>query len=118
MTKTNVCMYVCMRKHWLVERLCLLFCLDDGSMIFYDLVRFDRVRRIDLVQWAADRQLPQLLRANVPRKLKCVHLYEDYNHHYDSSGETGGSGGSSSGGLIVVGTSFGDVFVCTLGATI
>ena len=115
-------MYVCMCQYCLVERLCLLFCLDDGSLIFYDLVRFDRVRRIDLVQWAADRQLPQLLRANVPRKLKCIHLYEDYNRHYDSSGETGGSGGSSgggsSGGLIVVGTSFGDVFVCTLGATI
>ena len=89
---------------------------DDGSLVFYDLVRFDRVRRIDMMQWAADRQLPQLLRANVPRKLKCIHVHEDYQHNISrNSGEAGSGGG---GGLIVVGTSFGDVLVCSLGATI
>ena len=106
---------MCIIRYVIIIIIIIIICVDDGSMIFYDLARFDRVRRIDMVQWAADRQLPQLLRASVPRKLKCIHLYEDYQQNHHTGAETGSGGG---GGVIVVGTSFGDVLVCKLGATI
>lgn len=69
-------------------------------MIFFDLVRFEKVRRINMIEWASYRELA--LRPNIPRKLKCVSVYEDYEN----------------GGTVAVGTSFGDVFACSLGTTI
>eukprot|EP01037_Dinobryon_pediforme_P020572 gene20572-21238_t len=51
------------------------------------------VRRIDICEWAGYRHL--LIRPHVPRKIKCVHLYED----------------AVNGGMLAAGTSFGDVVV-------
>jgi len=48
-------------------------------------------------EWCAYRQL--ILRPEIPRKLKCIHLYEDFQN----------------GGMMVIGTSFGDVIACSLG---
>mmetsp|Transcript_25494 Transcript_25494/g.35065 ORF Transcript_25494/g.35065 Transcript_25494/m.35065 type:complete len:193 (+) Transcript_25494:224-802(+) len=70
---------------------------DDGYLIFFDLARFERVRSINLTEWCAYRQL--ILRPEIPRKLKCIHLYEDFQN----------------GGMMVIGTSFGDVIACSLG---
>ena len=73
---------------------------DDGFIVFFDLVRFDRVRSIDVRFWADYRQL--LIRPDIERRIKCAHLEENY--------ETGGT--------LVLGTSYGEVVALSLGTTV
>lgn len=72
---------------------------DDGFVIFFDLARFDRVRSIDIGFWSNYRQL--IARPDIERRIKCTHLQENY--------ETGGT--------LVLGTSYGEIVVLSLGTT-
>ena len=76
---------------------------DDGYIIIHDLVLFTRVRAINIVEWGTQLDYSNIFeRPDIPRRIKSMCLEENY--------ETGGS--------IVVGTSYGDVAVLSLGTTI
>lgn len=73
---------------------------DDGFLSFYDLYNFDRVRSLDLMEWCVYRNL--LERPDIPRKIKSIHLQEN----------------TITGGNMVIGTSYGDIIMFSLGTTV
>ena len=73
---------------------------DDGCISFYDMFNFDRVRTIYVMEWCLYRNL--LERPDVSRKIKAVHLQENF----------------VTGGNLVLGTSYGDIIMLSLGTTV
>jgi WD40 repeat protein len=73
---------------------------DDGYVVLMDLTTFDRIRAVNVVEWASLCGL--LERPDIGRKIKCVSLQED--HEY--------------GGMMAVGTSYGDIIMLRLGTTV
>jgi hypothetical protein len=84
---------VCTQKH-------AISISDDGYIIFFDLISFDRVRSLDIMEWSSYRGL--LGRPDINRKLKCISLEEN----------------QTSGGNMAIGTSYGDIIMLPLGTTI
>jgi hypothetical protein len=68
---------------------------DDGNLILHELGSLERQRSLNFNTWCEDI----MARPEIPRKLKCMSMIEDYEE----------------GGSMVVGSSYGDVFVITLG---
>ena len=68
---------------------------DDGNMIIHELGSLIRQRCLNFNDWCAGI----MLRPDIPRRLKCMSLVEDYEE----------------GGHMLVGTNYGDVFVISIG---
>lgn len=75
---------------------------DDGCIILHDMITLAKMRRIDVRDWAVKFNLIEEEFAAIPRMIKCMHVVED----------------NVNGGLLVVGTSFGDVFLLSIGTFI
>jgi hypothetical protein len=73
---------------------------DDGWLLLHDALSFQRIRSINVMEWSLSRAL--LPNAHIHRKLKSVHLQENFD----------------SGGQLVVGTSYGDLIFLPLGTTV
>jgi WD40 repeat protein len=71
---------------------------DDGYITIHELGTLMCMREIYVNQWC--EQI--IVKPNIPRKLKCMHLVED----------------AEVGGQLVIGTNYGDVCVCSLGRMI
>jgi len=72
----------------------------DSKIILTDVLSFHRIRTIDVMEWSSYKHL--LSNEHVLRKLMCVHVQENYD----------------TGGMMVVGTSYGEVVVLPLGTTV
>ena len=70
---------------------------DDGFVLLWDIENMVRVRSIHVQQWCIERGLME--RPDIPRRLKCMAVKEDHNL----------------GGLLVVGTSYGEVVIMSIG---
>ena len=75
---------------------------DDGVVKFFDVVNFAKIRSVNVLEWCLYRGLLLDHRPDIARRLKCVHLVE--NH--------------AEGGTMVVGTSYGDVIMFSLGTSV
>mmetsp|Transcript_3604 Transcript_3604/g.5616 ORF Transcript_3604/g.5616 Transcript_3604/m.5616 type:complete len:595 (-) Transcript_3604:1566-3350(-) len=73
---------------------------DDGYVVFFNMVSFDRIRSLNILEWSVEYDL--IKRPDIRRKVKCAHLQEDHEN----------------GGNMVVGTSYGDVIMLRLGTTV
>lgn len=73
---------------------------DDGLILFHDLATFDRIRKIDWLEWCSYRDL--VARPDVKRALKCISVLED----------------AENGGTVAVGTSYGDLAILSIGTNI
>lgn len=73
---------------------------DDGILAFIDLEGLYIVRKLNLQEEAVKRCLS--VRPDVPRRLKCIFLIED----------------PENGGTVVVGTSYGDVYLVSIGTCV
>jgi len=73
---------------------------DDGYCIIHDIVRFVSVRCIHMVTWCLEKELVD--KPQIPRRLKCMHIDED----------------NENGGLMLIGTSYGEVMISAIGTTI
>jgi hypothetical protein len=73
---------------------------DDGFVILHDVLTFARIRSVNVMEWAGARNL--LMNPTIPRKLKSVHLEENYD----------------TGGQLVIGTSYGELVLISLGTTV
>jgi WD40 repeat protein len=80
----------------------LITASDDGTMVFMDLVQLTQIRRIDVLQWALDKNLIADDSADIPREIKCLHLMEN----------------EIDGGTISVGTNYGEVMLIDIGTTV
>lgn len=73
---------------------------DDGKLVLYNLDTFDKIRSLDILEWCNYRNLVEY--STIPRKLTCISIQED----------------EVNGGLMVVGTSFGEIIVMSIGTCI
>lgn len=78
----------------------LLSCGDDGILLFVDLESCNIVRRMDLLGEAVKRGLAP--RPDVIRRLKSIFIRED----------------ADEGGTVAVGTSYGDIFLVSIGTNV
>ncbi len=76
---------------------------DDGYIIIHDIMSFDRVKSINIIQWGIGFNGFSLFeRPDIARCIKSMTIEEDYVN----------------GGKVTVGTSYGDVAILGLGTTI
>lgn len=68
---------------------------DDGCLMVHELGSLERQRSLNFNEWCTEI----MARPEIPRKLKCMSIVEDYEE----------------GGNMLVGTSYGDVFVISIG---
>jgi WD40 repeat protein len=80
----------------------LITASDDGTIVFMDLVQLTRIRRIDVLEWALDKNLIPDDSTDIPREIKCLHLHED----------------EVSGGTMSIGTNYGEVMLIDIGTTV
>ena len=73
---------------------------DDGLLLIHDLISLQRMRRMDLTEWAVYRNL--ILRPDITRKLKSLAIHEDFEN----------------GGTMIVGTSYGEIVVMNIGTQV
>lgn len=73
---------------------------DDGFIRLFDVLSFATIKQIDVMYWCAYRSL--LSNPHIKRKIKVIHAQENYD----------------SGGHIVVGTTYGDIILLSLGTTV
>jgi len=74
---------------------------DDGKFILHELTTLTRIRSVDVVSWSMYRGLldiPPL----VPRRIKYIHILENFKD----------------GGTMCVGTSVGEVAICSIGSNV
>jgi hypothetical protein len=72
---------------------------EDGVLVFHDLQSFDRIRRLNFMEWVLHKELVTDGSGEIPRALTCMALVENF--------ETGGT--------LVLGTSFGELSVIGIG---
>ncbi len=75
----------------------VITCGDDGFVLLWDNTNLVRVRSIQIQEWCTLRGLMD--RTDIPRRIKCIAVKEDHNL----------------GGLLVVGTSYGEVVMMSIG---
>ena len=68
---------------------------DDGCLMLHELGSLERQRSINFNEWCTNI----MERPEIPRKLKCMSIVEDYEE----------------GGNMLVGSSYGDIFVMSIG---
>jgi hypothetical protein len=73
---------------------------DDGFILLHDVLTFTKVRSVNVMEWGNYRSL--FSNEHIDRKIKSIHLEENYD----------------SGGHLVVGTSYGDIVLISLGTTV
>ena len=78
----------------------LLSCGDDGMLIFIDLESCNIVRRMDVLAEGVKRGLTP--RPDVIRRLKSIFIRED----------------ADEGSMVAVGTSYGDIFLISIGTNV
>ncbi|RYH29959.1 hypothetical protein EON65_06755 [archaeon] len=86
---------------------------DDGLVVLHDIIGFYRVRTVDVMYYCLYYNLFQSTphiaayknnpyHGQIPRRIKCLHVKENY--------ETGGT--------LLLGTSYGEVMIISLGTTV
>eukprot|EP00603_Paraphysomonas_imperforata_P013153 CAMPEP_0114478068 /NCGR_PEP_ID=MMETSP0104-20121206/15752_1 /TAXON_ID=37642 ORGANISM="Paraphysomonas imperforata, Strain PA2" /NCGR_SAMPLE_ID=MMETSP0104 /ASSEMBLY_ACC=CAM_ASM_000202 /LENGTH=221 /DNA_ID=CAMNT_0001653163 /DNA_START=234 /DNA_END=895 /DNA_ORIENTATION=- len=80
----------------------LITASDDGMIVLMDLIQFTCIRRIDVLEWALDKELIKDDSTDIPREIKCMHLLED----------------PVNGGTMSIGTNYGEVMLIDIGTTV
>jgi hypothetical protein len=72
---------------------------EDGLIVFHDLVSHHRIRTINFLEWALEKELVKDGSEGIPRSLTCMALKEDFEN----------------GGSLVVGTAYGELSAIGIG---
>eukprot|EP00607_Mallomonas_marina_P004894 CAMPEP_0182438064 /NCGR_PEP_ID=MMETSP1167-20130531/85486_1 /TAXON_ID=2988 /ORGANISM="Mallomonas Sp, Strain CCMP3275" /LENGTH=123 /DNA_ID=CAMNT_0024631235 /DNA_START=603 /DNA_END=974 /DNA_ORIENTATION=- len=75
----------------------LITASDDGLIILHELTTLTQIRTIDIAYWTFHKHL--ITNENIPRRIKSMHIVEDFE----------------SGGSMVIGTSYGEIMISSIG---